>query len=160
RNRPPPRRATTNGCSWRSKTPARRRNAMRKLLTKLFATALLVAGTAAAAEPPATSPPPQKGGQDEKLLDLKEQLERLEARFGSQHPEVVEMRHRIEARQRLLNQQTADNEKAPPAKEKEAPAKSQLEVMLEIALKSNPDIHVAEAKAREADAELSRTRLA
>jgi hypothetical protein len=45
-------------------------------------------------------------------------------------------------------------------KDKDAPAKSQLELMLEIALKNNPDIRVAEAKAHEADAELNRTRLA
>jgi hypothetical protein len=49
---------------------------------------------------------------------------------------------------------------APPAKDKEAPAKSKLEQMLELALKNNPDLRVAEAKAREADAEVSRTRLA
>jgi hypothetical protein len=47
-----------------------------------------------------------------------------------------------------------------PAKDKEAPAKSKLEQMLELALKNNPDLRVAEAKAREADAEVSRTRLA
>jgi hypothetical protein len=67
----------------------------------------------------------------------------------------------------LVWSQTRDTDskpdtKPPAAKEKdkEAPAKSQLEVMLEIALRSNPDIRVADAKAREADAELSRTRLA
>ncbi len=57
----------------------------------------------------------------------------------------------------------AKSDSKPPTakdKDKEAPAKSQLELMLEIALKSNPDIRVAEAKAREADAELNRTRLA
>jgi hypothetical protein len=48
----------------------------------------------------------------------------------------------------------------PPAKDKEAPAKSKLEQMLEVALKNNPDLRVAEAKAREADAEVARTRLA
>jgi hypothetical protein len=48
----------------------------------------------------------------------------------------------------------------PPAKDKEAPAKSKLEQMLELALKNNPDLRVAEAKAREADAEVARTRLA
>jgi outer membrane protein TolC len=52
------------------------------------------------------------------------------------------------------------NAKPAPTKDKEAPAKSQLEQMLEIALKSNPDLRVADAKAREADAELSRARLA
>jgi hypothetical protein len=53
-----------------------------------------------------------------------------------------------------------DPKPEPPAKDKEAPAKSKLEQMLEIALKNNPDLRVAEAKAREADAEVSRTRLA
>jgi hypothetical protein len=43
---------------------------------------------------------------------------------------------------------------------KEAAAKSKLEEMLEIALTHNPDIKVAEAKAREADAEVNRARLA
>src|SRR5438552_2083694 len=38
--------------------------------------------------------------------------------------------------------------------------KSLLEEMLEQALKSNPDLRVAEAKLREAEAELTRTRLA
>lgn len=47
-----------------------------------------------------------------------------------------------------------------PAKDKEAAAKSKLEEMLEIALTHNPDIKVAEAKAREAEAEVNRTRLA
>lgn len=42
----------------------------------------------------------------------------------------------------------------------EAPAKSKLEQMLEIALKNNPDLRVAESKALAADAEVSRTRLA
>ena len=50
------------------------------------------------------------------------------------------------------------NGKSPPAKD--TPAKSQLEQMLELALKKNPDIRVAEAKAREADAALDRVRLA
>jgi hypothetical protein len=42
---------------------------------------------------------------------------------------------------------------------KEAPAKSKLEEMLAEALKNNPDIRVAIAKAAEAEAELNRTRL-
>jgi hypothetical protein len=46
-----------------------------------------------------------------------------------------------------------------PKDEKKAPAKSKLEEMLEEALQYNPDIHVAEAKVREAEAELNRTRL-
>jgi hypothetical protein len=56
----------------------------------------------------------------------------------------------------------AEEPKADPnaPKDKEAPAKSKLEQMLETALKHNPDIRVADAKVREADAELSRTRLA
>jgi hypothetical protein len=45
----------------------------------------------------------------------------------------------------------------PPAKK--APAKSKLEELLAQALKDNPDIRVAAAKAAEADAELHRTRL-
>jgi hypothetical protein len=45
------------------------------------------------------------------------------------------------------------------AKPKKAPAKSKLEEMLAEALKNNPDIRVAVAKAAEADAELNRTRL-
>lgn len=48
---------------------------------------------------------------------------------------------------------------APPM-EKEAPAKSKLEEMLEIALKNNPDLKVAKANAFLADAEVNRTRLA
>jgi hypothetical protein len=42
---------------------------------------------------------------------------------------------------------------------KKPSAKSKLEEMLEQALQNNPDIRVAEAKVREAEAELSRTRL-
>jgi hypothetical protein len=45
------------------------------------------------------------------------------------------------------------------AERKEAPAKSKLEEMLAEALKNNPDIRVAVAKAAEAEAELNRTRL-
>jgi hypothetical protein len=41
----------------------------------------------------------------------------------------------------------------------EAPAKSKLEQMLELALLNNPDLRVADAKARAADAELQRMRL-
>jgi hypothetical protein len=47
-----------------------------------------------------------------------------------------------------------------PKDEKKAPAKSKLEEMLEEALQYNPDIRVADAKTREAEAELNRTRLA
>src|SRR5438874_1867865 len=46
-----------------------------------------------------------------------------------------------------------------PAKDQKAPAKSKLEEMLEQALLHNPDIRVAEAKLREAEAELNRARL-
>jgi hypothetical protein len=53
-----------------------------------------------------------------------------------------------------------DPKPEPPAKDKEAPAKSKLEQMLEVALKNNPDLRVADAKAREAEAEVARTRLA
>ncbi len=44
-------------------------------------------------------------------------------------------------------------------KASEAPAKSKLEQMLELALLNNPDLRVADAKARAADAELQRMRL-
>jgi hypothetical protein len=60
-----------------------------------------------------------------------------------------------------LGQQTG----APPAKEKDAPkekapaGQSQLEQMLAQALKNNPDIRVASAKATMAEAELNRARL-
>jgi hypothetical protein len=50
-----------------------------------------------------------------------------------------------------------DKKKADPKKAE--PKKSALEEMLEQALRNNPDIHVAEAKVREAEAELFRTRL-
>src|SRR5262249_49568033 len=46
-----------------------------------------------------------------------------------------------------------------PTEKKAEPKKSALEEMLEQALRHNPDIQVAEAKLREAEAELNRTRL-
>jgi hypothetical protein len=52
-----------------------------------------------------------------------------------------------------LGQQSS---KYPPAKK---PAPGSLEDLLSQALKNNPDIHVAEAKLREAEAELNRTRV-
>ncbi len=46
-----------------------------------------------------------------------------------------------------------------PSVKKEAPKELSLEAMLARALKANPDLRVAEAKVREAEAELNRTRL-
>jgi hypothetical protein len=56
---------------------------------------------------------------------------------------------------------TGKDEKVPPGKDKEPAAKdkSKLEEWLDQALKSNPDIRVAEAKVQEAEAQLNRTRL-
>src|SRR5262249_13800877 len=54
-----------------------------------------------------------------------------------------------------------DNKKSPdsPPKQAAPPAPAKLEELLSQALKNNPDISVAEAKRREAEAELNRTRL-
>jgi hypothetical protein len=56
--------------------------------------------------------------------------------------------------------QPAPTDKPKDDKTKKAPQKSKLEEMLEQALQSNPDVRVAEAKVREAEAKLNQTRLA
>jgi len=52
-----------------------------------------------------------------------------------------------------------DKKKEPPAKKAEKAAAPSLDDLIAQALRSNPDIRVAEAKVREAEAELERTRL-
>src|SRR5438552_2394915 len=60
----------------------------------------------------------------------------------------------------LVDAQPKPPASSPAADEKKPePKKSALGELLEQALRNNPDIHVAEAKLREAEAELNRTRL-
>src|SRR5438477_249398 len=74
RRRRNPSRPMTSGCSWPSKTPARRRNVMRKLWNNLLAPALLLAAVTAASaqEKPKSEPKP-----DPKPTPAKSKLEQM-----------------------------------------------------------------------------------
>src|SRR5439155_11675590 len=59
----------------------------------------------------------------------------------------------------FAQQPAGDKKPSEPPKPPAAPEKLTLEELLNRALKDNPDVRVGEAKLREAEAELSRTRL-